>query len=75
MSIHHSEMSEVKKGSELVATGVRGIRNLTHGKTYTAVKPSMGGIFQDRPYVSVVDDTGAVSTWYLRRFSFPEDVS
>lgn len=41
---------------------------LTDGKVYTALNGIEPGIFKDRPFVTVIDDYGRVSSWHLSRF-------
>lgn len=52
----------------LIASGVRGIRDLTEGKEYEASEDIEEGIFSDRPYVSVIDDAGKRMSCHAHRF-------
>lgn len=55
-------------GSQIVAVGTRDIRELTAGKVYTALKGKEEGIFEDRPFVHVIDDNGKKYCCHLARF-------
>lgn len=46
---------------------------LTEGKVYEVLHGIEPGIFEDRPYVTVVDDLGKERRWHLSRFEIVED--
>jgi len=46
---------------------------LTDGKVYTALYGIEPGIFQSRPFVTVIEDTGKTSSWHLSRFEIVEE--
>jgi hypothetical protein len=59
---------EIVPGSTIIARGVRDLGNLTAGKAYTAIKGREEGIFECRPFVTVVDDDGKNYCCHLDRF-------
>ncbi len=54
---------------KIIAQGVRGIRDLTHGKQYTALYGIEEGIFACRPFVTVIDDVGKEYSCHASRFT------
>lgn len=63
-------------GAEIVALGVQGVsftyNALTIGKTYKALYGLEEGIFQSRPYVTVIDNTGKELCCHASRFRLPQ---
>jgi hypothetical protein len=55
-------------GSEIIAVGTRDVDWLTSGKAYAAVHGKEEGIFESRPFVSVVGDDGKEHSCHLSRF-------
>ena len=62
------EKHKVHKNTKLLAIGVSDIRELTEGKVYEALYGWEEGIFENRPFVSVIDDTGKQYSCHLVRF-------
>jgi len=58
----------------LKAIGTRDMRNLTQYKTYTTLEGIEEGIFENRPYVSVIDDDGIKCSCHLSRFEIIEEI-
>ena len=50
------------------AVGVRGLRNLRTGALYETLKGIEAGIFDDRPYVTIIDDAGNQQSMHANRF-------
>jgi len=59
----------LEAGEAIIATGVRGLRHLTTGKTYYAINGTEGGIFESSPYVTVINDVGKEYSCHQSRFS------
>lgn len=70
--VHHTQKHTVTPGTLLKAVGFRSEHSMTFGKTYEALEVAEG-IFPDRPYVVVHDDTGDRTLWHLSRFEVITD--
>jgi len=55
-------------GDEIICEGSRGLSNLTSGKAYKALHGKEDGIFENRPFVTVIDDDGKEYSCHLSRF-------
>jgi len=64
-------VSKVLPGTLLVAVGV-GDCPLTKGKVYNAIYGAEEGIFETRPFVTVICDTGDAYSCHLSRFTLKE---
>ena len=60
---------DVAPGTEIVAIGTRDLHYLTSGKTYIAINGKEEGIFETRPFVTVVADDGLRHSMHLSRFT------
>ena len=60
----------VDNGKQYVieAVGVRGLRDLTTGKHYETIKGIEAGIFDDRPFVTIINDAGNRQSMHAKRF-------
>lgn len=58
-----------KKGDQLVCMVDSGYTFLTEGRVYTAVSDEEGGIFSDRPFITVVGDNESPVACHASRFS------
>lgn len=66
-----NEMAKyVDNGKQYIieAVGVRNLRDFTTGKQYETIKGIEAGIFDDRPYVTILDDAGNKQSMHARRF-------
>ncbi len=64
----HNELtmnSGVNVGDIILCVGGRGMRDLTTGRYYVVAG---GGIFEGRPFVSVVCDDGEIGNYHASRF-------
>jgi hypothetical protein len=61
-------MAAVVPGTPIVAVGTRDCRDLTSGKVYAACNGREDGIFESRPFVTVVADDGKKHSFHLSRF-------
>lgn len=60
-------------GADIVALGTVGISDkLTLGKVYQAIYGLEAGIFADRPFVTVICNTGKHFSCHASRFRLPE---
>lgn len=50
------------------AVGVRDLRDLTTGKHYETLKGIEEGIFDDSPFVTIIDDAGNKQSMHADRF-------
>ena len=50
------------------AVGVRDLRDLTTGKQYETIKGIEAGIFDDSPFVTILDDAGNKQSMHTNRF-------
>ena len=55
-------------GDSVVCRGARVLYCLTEGKTYTAIYGLEPGVFKDKPYITVINDLGKVSSYHAHRF-------
>lgn len=55
--------------------GCRDLRDFTEGKVYIALHGVEWGIFIDRPYVTVHDDSGRTVCLHLSRFEPLDDLA
>ena len=67
-----NEKKRVLVGTELLAVGVDDISTLTEGKLYKSLYGWEEGIFETRPYVSIIDDSGKQYSCHLSRFIIPQ---
>ena len=58
----------------LEAVGVRDYPDFTVGKQYTTIRGIEEGIFEDRPYVTVIDDNGKEHSCHAARFKIIGEV-
>ena len=58
----------------LKAIGVRGLSNLTENKEYITLRGIEPGIFEDRPFVSVLDDNGIGYSCHASRFEIVKEL-
>ncbi|WPH60380.1 hypothetical protein [Vibrio phage vB_VpaS_SD15] len=59
---------QIQPGEMITAYGVRGLDNLTTGKQYKCVNGTEPGIFETRPFVTVIDDNGNEYACHQSRF-------
>ena len=64
--------SKLDVGQTIRCVGDRGLDGLTAGKNYQAINGLEGGLFYDRPYVTVVGDYGKPILCHASRFVLPE---
>lgn len=62
------EKNKVVAGTKLIAIGTRGYPDLTEQKSYIAINGAEEGIFETRPFVTVVGDKGINLSCHLSRF-------
>ena len=55
------------------AVGVRNLRDLTTGKHYETIKVIEPGIFENRPYITLLDDSGNTQSMHLSRFKIVKE--
>lgn len=58
----------IQPGDTVRCVSASGYYRLTEGKEYVTVNGLGPGIFESRPYITVVDDAGKHSTGYAWRF-------
>lgn len=60
----------VNNGKQYIieAVGVRNLRDLRTGAHYETLKGIEAGIFDDRPYVTIIDDAGNKQSMHANRF-------
>lgn len=68
------EMIDSKKQFRLLAIGVRNYDGLTYKKEYVTINGVEGGIFEDRPFVTVIDDNNKIHSCHLSRFEIIEEI-
>lgn len=68
------ELINSKKNYVLKAIGVRNYDGLTFGKNYTTVNGIEEGIFEDRPFVTVIDDYNKLHSCHFSRFELIKEV-
>lgn len=57
----------------LIATGDRGVTGyITNGKEYFAINGLEEGIFEDRPFVTIICNTGKLWSCHASRFRIIE---
>ena len=61
-------MKNFEKGESMRAVVTRDVAALTKGRVYKCLNGTEPGIFETRPYVTVVDDFGKNLTCHQRRF-------
>jgi hypothetical protein len=61
------------KGDTLLCLGDRGVENLTHGKKYTALFNLEPGIFESRPFITVISDNGKPLSCHAARFDLASE--
>jgi len=66
------EKEKVISGTELIAIGTSGYNDLTAGNTYIAINGAEEGIFETRPFVTVVGNRGINLSCHLSRFKIKE---
>ena len=66
--INKNWQRSIVPGSRIVANGTRDLRELTRGKVYEAINGREDGIFNDRPFVTVIADDGKKHSYHLSRF-------
>ena len=59
---------QFKPGEMITAHGVHGLTNLTTGKQYECLHGTEPGIFESRPFVTVIDDNGKKYSCHQSRF-------
>lgn len=59
---------------KLLAIGVRGLFNLTKNKEYITLRGIEPGIFENSPFVSIIDDNGKGFSCHLGRFEIIEEI-
>lgn len=57
----------------LKAVGTRDILNLTKDKLYTSLKGKEEGIFENSPYVTIIDDYNKRFSCHFNRFEIIEE--
>lgn len=57
----------------LKAVGVRDIRNLTKDKLYTSLRGKEEGIFENSPFVTIIDDLNKRFSLHFNRFEVVEE--
>ena len=57
----------------LKAVGVRDIRNLTKDKLYTSLRGKEEGIFENSPFVTIIDDFNKRFSLHFNRFEIIEE--
>ncbi|GEM_PF-3929015 len=72
MQFADNHKSRVVEGSSIIAIGTRDMPTLTKGKIYTAIYGVEQGIFETRPFVTVIDDDGKKLSCHLSRFILVE---
>lgn len=60
--------TQFKAGDRLTCHGARNYPGLTRGKVYELINDLEGGIFPDRPYVTVIGDHGKEISCHVSRF-------
>ena len=57
----------------LKAVGTRDIRNLTKDKLYTSLRGKEEGIFENSPFVTIIDDYNKKFSLHFNRFEIIEE--
>lgn len=71
--IENKDKDKVRKGTMLKCIGAYDYRHLTEGKVYECLYGLEEGIFESRPYVSVIGDNGDKLSCHASRFELLEE--